>query len=99
MPHDWNILGLSDYEIKDIEGQNQMIVRVRYTGPSRCPHCQGTSLRLKDSFVRRVRHENWGQRQCWLDLETHKFHCRSCGRYFNQRFLRISAKVTSGFGL
>jgi len=25
MPHSWNILGLSDYEIKDIEGQNQMI--------------------------------------------------------------------------
>jgi len=86
MPHDWNILGLSDYEIKEIEGQNQIIVRVRYTGPSRCPHCQGERLRVKDSFVRRVRHEDWGLRHCWMDLEAHKFHCRTCGRYFNQRF-------------
>jgi len=86
MPHEWNILGLSDYEIKDIDGQNPMRVRARYTGPSRCPHCQGASLRIKDSFIRRVRHEDWGVRHCWLDLEAHKFHCRTCGRYFNQRF-------------
>jgi transposase len=33
-----------------------------------------------------VRHEDWGVRHCWLDLEAHKFHCRTCGRYFNQRF-------------
>ena len=32
MPHDWNILGLRDYEIKEIEGQNQVILQVRYTG-------------------------------------------------------------------
>jgi len=86
MPHDKTILGLRDYEIKEIEGQNQMVVRARYTGPSRCPHCQGERLRVKDSFVRRVRHEDWGVRHCWLDLEAHKFHCRTCGRYFNQRF-------------
>jgi transposase len=79
-------LGLSDYEIKEIEGQGQVIVRARYTGPSRCPHCQGERLRVKDSFVRRIRHENWGVRPCWLDLEAHKFQCRHCGRYFRQRF-------------
>ena len=86
MPHRWNILGLGDYEIKEIEGQNQMILRARYAGPSSCPHCQGGSLRIKDRFVRRVRHEDWGLRQCWLELEAHKFQCRGCGRYFHQRF-------------
>jgi transposase len=86
MPHDWNILGLSDYEIKEIEGQNQVILQVRYTGPVRCPHCLGESLRNKDSFIRVIRHENWGLRQCWLHLESHKFHCHTCDRYFNQRF-------------
>jgi len=77
---------LNDYAIKEIEGQNQVIVRARYTGPSRCPHCQGERLRIKDSFVRRIRHEDWGVRPCWLDLEAHKFQCRTCGRYFHQRF-------------
>ena len=86
MPHERTILGLSDYEIKQIEGQGQVIVRARYTGPSRCPHCQGESVRIKDSFVRRIRHEDWGVRPCWLDLEAHKFQCHTCGRYFRQRF-------------
>jgi hypothetical protein len=30
MPHAWNILGLSDYEIKEIDGQNPMRVRARH---------------------------------------------------------------------
>jgi transposase len=86
MPHEKVILGLSDYEIKEIEGHGEVIVKARYTGPSRCPHCQSEVLRTKDSFRRRVRHEDWGVRPCWLELEAHKFQCRVCGRYFNQRF-------------
>ena len=36
MPHEKVILGLSDYEIKEIEGHGEVIVKARYTGPSRC---------------------------------------------------------------
>jgi len=86
MPHDGMILGLSDYDIKKIEGQNPVIVTVRYIGLSRCPYCQSETVRIKDTFLRRVRHENWGLRQCWMHLEAHKFQCRACGRYFHQRF-------------
>ena len=86
MPHDRSILGLNDYEIKEIEGQNHVILQVRYTGPIRCPHCQGESLRNKDSFIRVIRHEDWGLRHCWMHLESHKYHCHTCGSYFNQRF-------------
>jgi transposase len=86
MPHDAKILGLNEYEIKEIEGQHQLVLSARYTGRSRCPHCQSERLRMKDRFIRRVRHEDWGVRQSWLLLEAHKFHCLECGRYFNQRF-------------
>jgi transposase len=86
MPHDEIILGLSDYDIKKMEGHHQVILQARYTGPARCPHCQGERLRTKDCFIRRVRHEDWGVRPCWLELESHKYQCRGCGRYFNQRF-------------
>jgi len=48
MPHEKVILGLSDYEIKEIEGHGEVIVKARYTGPSRCPHCQSEVLRTKD---------------------------------------------------
>ena len=95
MPHEKVILGLSDYEIKEIEGHGEVIVKARYTGPSRCPYCQSEDLRTKDRFERRVRHENWGVRPCWLELEAHKFQCRACGRYFNQRFPGIMPRRRS----
>jgi transposase len=86
MPHDEIILGLSDYDIKKMEGHHQVTLQARYTGVVRCPRCQGERLRTKGRFIRRVRHEDWGMRQCWLELESHKYQCRGCGRYFNQRF-------------
>ena len=70
----------------EIGGFNPVTLSVRYTGRPRCPHCQGEHLRKKARFVRRVRHEDWGLRASWLHLESFKYHCQSCGRYFNQRF-------------
>ena len=87
MPHDETILGLPGYEIKEIWRRQGMIcVSARYTGPIRCVHCGSRDLRKKALFTRRLRHESWGMRPCELELEARKFHCRSCGKYFNQRF-------------
>jgi len=41
---------------------------------------------MKDAFVRVLRHANFGTRPAYLHLESHKYRCRTCGRYFNQRF-------------
>jgi transposase len=41
---------------------------------------------MKDSFVRVLRHASFGNRPCYLQLQSHKYHCLGCGRYFNQRF-------------
>ena len=96
MPHSAKILGLKDYEIKDMQHHGRgTVVWARYTGPRRCPHCEGEDLRLKDSFERELRHETWGERPTWLVLESHKFKCRSCGRYFNQRFPGILPRKRS----
>jgi transposase len=90
MPHDAVILGLKDYEIKDMRHEDGgVVIQARYTGPVSCPHCGGQKLRKKDKFIRKLRHETWGQRRCQLHLESLKFHCLSCGRYFNQRFPAI----------
>jgi transposase len=86
MPHDAQILGLTGYEIKDIEwSEGNVLITARPVGPARCPHCQGEQLRKKDRVVRRPRHESWGLRPCRLHLEVVKYQCRCCGRYFNQR--------------
>ena len=42
---------MPDYEITGIEEiAGEVRLRVRYTGGSRCPHCEGEQLRLKDRF-------------------------------------------------
>ena len=86
MPHDPSVLGLPQYEIKSLEGVGTVVMAVRYTGVVACPHCQGTGLRAKDFFIRKLRHTGFGLRPCWMFLESRKFQCRGCGRYFNQRF-------------
>ncbi len=79
------LLGLPAYQISDFEMHKGVIrFSARYTGPVSCPHCNSALLRNKGSHLRRVRHENWGQRTCILELRVSKWHCRTCGRYFRQ---------------
>src|SRR5262245_27085043 len=67
----------------------EVILEVRYSGAVECAHCQGRQLRSKGVYRRRVRHEDWGLRHCWLELEARKYQCRGCGRQFRQRFAGI----------
>ena len=96
MPHDAEILGLKDYEIKDIyRDGSSVIIEARYTGRVSCPHCASRTLRKKDRFIRKLRHENIGERHGYLHLESLKFRCEACGRYFNQRFPGIRERCRS----
>jgi transposase len=80
------LLGLPAYQITDIQMQKGVIrLTVHYTGPTSCPDCHSISLRNKGSYCRSVRHENWGQRTCFLQLRVSKWRCRDCGRYFRQQ--------------
>lgn len=86
MPHDSIILGLSGYRIQRIYGGNPIYIDVMYTGEVLCPHCNSSDLRTKDKYIRTLRHDSYGTRPCYLNLEGRKYLCRNCGRYFNQRF-------------
>ena len=90
------LLGLPAYQITDIQ-MDQSTVRLigRYVGPVSCPHCNSNSLRNKGNYLRRVRHENWGQRTCILELQVSKWRCRDCGRYFRQRLAGILPRQRS----
>lgn len=88
------VLGLPDYEITSIEEiAGQVQIRARFVGKVACPHCGEAKLRRKDRRTRRLRHESWGMRRCLLELETHKWVCRSCSRSFWQRFPGILPRV------
>lgn len=87
LPSDLSLIGLPRYEITAIEGRRTIRLHTRYRGPPlECPRCGGTRHRLKDRFVRPVRHENWGTRRVWLDLCVRKFHCLTCDHYFRESF-------------
>ena len=80
------LLGLPAYQITDITMQKGVVrFFARHTGPVSCPHCNSNSLRNKGSYRRSVRHENWGQRTCILELQVSRWQCRGCGRYFRQQ--------------
>lgn len=83
---DSSIVGLPQFEIQSVEGVETVRIRARYGGPVTCPRCQGEKLRIKDTFERILRHASFGTRPCYLHLQSHKYHCLSCGHYFNQRF-------------
>lgn len=81
------ILGLPDYEITGMKRDGgEVRIAARYVGRNACPDCGGTELRNRDRRVRLLRHEDLGLRHCVLELETHKWLCRGCGRTFWQRF-------------
>ncbi len=80
------VLGLPGYQLTGIEEREGRVrLSARYTGPIACPQCEGTRLRNKGRRIRLLRHENWGTRHSVLELETQKWQCRECGRYFWQR--------------
>jgi transposase len=86
-PTDSILLDLPGFTIVEVIGVNRLTLRVDYDRQlARCPHCRSNRLRIKDSFLRRIRHVLFGQRPSWLEVKAHKFHCRNCGRYFNSRF-------------
>lgn len=87
LPSDLSLIGLPRYEILNYEGRREIHFYTRYRGPPpECPRCGQTRHWIKDRFVRTVRHENWGTRRTYLDLEVRKFRCLTCGRTFHERF-------------
>jgi transposase len=86
MPLDTSILNIHGYEITRIYGRKPLIYEVRFTGKVRCPFCNSYNLRKKARYTRKLNHESMGLRRTELHLEARKYHCRECGRYFNQRF-------------
>ena len=86
MPRKDLILNLHGFTLQKVSGHNPVILDVTYRRVSRCVHCRGKNLRKKDSFIRLVRHECFGLRRTFLRFKAHKFYCRRCQRYFNQRF-------------
>ncbi len=85
------IIGLPDFKIISYQGTKSIEIVAEYIGPVACLHCKSGSLRKKDGFNRVLKHHSIGVAKSFLLIRTYKFHCRDCGRYFNQRIPGIGA--------
>lgn len=86
MPLTTSILNVPGFELEDISGLNPVVLKLRYAVSPECLYCKSSSLRIKDTFYRWIRHESLGTRSVYLCLRTHKYRCKDCGKYFNSRF-------------
>lgn len=80
-----SIIGLPDYKIISYQGTKTVEILAEYTGVIGCIHCGGVNLRKKERFDRVLKHHSIGLAKSVLLVRTHKFCCRDCGKYFNQR--------------
>lgn len=79
------IIGLPDYKIISYQGTKTVEILAEYTGVIGCIHCGSVNLRKKERFDRVLKHHSIGLAKSILLVRTHKFFCRDCGKYFNQR--------------
>lgn len=80
-----SIIGLPNFKIISAQGVKTVEILVEYTGVIGCIHCGSVNLRKKERFNRVLKHHSIGLAKSVLLVQTYKFCCRDCGRYFNQR--------------
>jgi transposase len=79
-------LNLPGLTIVGTSGFNPIVYDLSCHSKAVCPHCSGEDLRKKDRITRMISHESVGLRRVLLRVSVCKYHCRSCNRYFRQRF-------------
>ncbi len=96
MPLDQLIIGLPNYTITKHESGYPDRLHVRYDGEVSCPLCNCKNLRKKDRLTRKVRHTpTAGDRLIDLYIESYKFECKGCKKFFNQRFEGVMPRARS----
>lgn len=79
------IIGLPDFKIISYQGTKTVEIIAEYIGRIECLHCKSVNLRKKERFNRVFKHHSIGLAKSILMIQTYKFYCRDCGKYFNQR--------------
>lgn len=95
MPHFEPIIGIHDYKIISAQKSGAIEFFVEFVGILQCPFCLGQRLRKKDSFFRKIKHLSVGTERSFLIIKTHKFKCRECLKYFNQRLPGVRPRFQS----
>ena len=96
-----SILGLPDLAILRVQRSQDIHVWAKPQSRPVCMHCGQSSLRVKDTCQRTLKHTRQGNQVMVLHLAVPKYHCKACGRYFRHRFagIRPRLRCTEGYRL
>lgn len=84
-----SIVGLSDLIIDRVAHGESLHLWARPRERPACIHCANTSVRIKATYDRTVKHTRLGNQIMYLHLKAPKYHCPQCHRYFRHRFQSI----------
>lgn len=89
------VLGLPDLYLESIDQSDTIYLNaVLRTKPS-CPRCNSARIHIKDSFTREINHSRLGNQNVIVRYLSHKYICKSCGKYFNLKLQGLRGKFQS----
>ncbi len=89
------VLGLPDLMLESIEYHENIYINATVKAKPHCPRCNGAHIYIKDSFERRVNHSKHGNQIVIVRYRSHKYVCKSCGKYFNLKLQGLLGKHQS----
>jgi transposase len=100
MSHAGLILGLPELEVERVDRNDAINV---YAKPKQRPCCialwSQPEVRIKATYQRTLKHTRQGNQLITLYLQSPKYHCLRCGRYFRHRFKGVRPSLQSFRGL
>ena len=88
-----SILGLPDLTVLRVQRAKSIHVWAKPCKRPICIHCGQSTLRVKATCHRTLKHTRQGNQLMVLHLLVPKYHCKSCNRYFHHRFKSIRPRL------
>ena len=92
------VLGLPDLCLESIDYHQNIYINARVTSKPNCPRCESSHLQIKSSFNRKINHARHGNQLVIVRYRSHKYVCKTCGKYFNLQIRGLLGKRRSAEG-
>lgn len=86
MSHLGRIIGITDLEVERVDREKGIEVYAKPTKRPACIHCQSDQVVIKATNKRTLKHTRQGNQVMTLHLQSPKYYCSRCNRYFCHRF-------------
>lgn len=89
------VLGLPDLRLESIVHDKNIYLNTTLKVKPHCPGCDSSHIHVKSSFDRQINHSRHGNQNVIVRYRSHKYVCKSCGKYFNHKLQGLLGKHRS----